>query len=129
MVKSLKKVTKKITKRPIKAVASDLMPECERQSTLVMAHIGHLLPILTDLPPAMVLELRDSVLQLQDALEAVVKTMKRDGRLRGRDCFSCDGSCEMCNICGESVSACQCPEDDRHPCEDCRGTGRTVVIP
>lgn len=42
-----------------------------------------------------------------------------------RRCFLCSGDGWMCNVCGESVSACECsggPPDTR-PCDDCDGSG------
>jgi len=118
---------KKATKK-IKAVASDLMPECERQSTLVMAHIGHLVPILADLPPGMVLELREAVRDLEARLGKMVRKMVAERKLKITNCFTCDGTGQMCNICGESEAACQCPENDRSTCEDCDGRCQVEVL-
>ena len=39
-------------------------------------------------------------------------------------CFRCDGTGELCNICGESDLACQCEDGfDGYDCEDCNGSG------
>jgi hypothetical protein len=42
-------------------------------------------------------------------------------------CFRCDGTGQICDICGESEAACRCLEDGEEPtfspCEDCHGTG------
>ncbi len=38
-------------------------------------------------------------------------------------CFRCDGTGELCNICGESELACSCEEFDVYDCDDCEGTG------
>lgn len=42
-----------------------------------------------------------------------------------RQCFICDGTGEMCNICGESEAACECDNENctTSPCKNCRGTG------
>ena len=41
-----------------------------------------------------------------------------------RKCFRCDGTGEICSICGESGEACGCEEDERFEgCPDCGGTG------
>jgi len=44
-----------------------------------------------------------------------------------RTCFICDGTGEMCNICGESAAVCKCKEEDRGPCENCEGEGSVEV--
>ena len=31
--------------------------------------------------------------------------------IKARGCFRCDGTKELCNVCGESSRACQCPEE------------------
>lgn len=54
--------------------------------------------------------------------------MGRDFDLRndGKPCFLCDGTGQMCNVCGESQKACSCPEDepfDGFDCTSCNGTG------
>ena len=42
--------------------------------------------------------------------------------------FDCDGTGQMCNICGESEAACSCDgEEDTCDCTDCDGTGRFCV--
>jgi len=119
----MKKVTKKI-----KAAASDLMPECERQSTLVVAHAEALQPILDGLPPGMVLELRETVRNLEAKLGKMVRKMVAERKLKITNCFTCDGTGQMCNICGESEAACQCPENDRSTCEDCDGRCQVEVL-
>lgn len=40
-----------------------------------------------------------------------------------RRCFTCDGSGEMCDVCGESETACRCDEPTFSPCEHCDGDG------
>lgn len=40
-----------------------------------------------------------------------------------RPCFMCDGSGQMCNICGEAEPVCSCEKLDFRDCEDCEGTG------
>jgi hypothetical protein len=41
-------------------------------------------------------------------------------------CFRCDGTRHICNVCGESERACNCPEgeQDLGECPDCHGTGK-----
>lgn len=45
-----------------------------------------------------------------------------------RKCFRCDGTGLICDVCGESETACQCASegDDQSfsDCEDCNGTGK-----
>lgn len=42
--------------------------------------------------------------------------------------FDCDGTGQMCNVCGESSSACGCDDgDDFFNCQDCDGTGHFCV--
>jgi hypothetical protein len=43
--------------------------------------------------------------------------------------FTCDGTGQMCNACGESSSACQCDEDEQEivDCEECDGAARICV--
>jgi hypothetical protein len=41
--------------------------------------------------------------------------------------FSCDGTGQMCHVCGESEAACRCDEPRFHKCADCGGTGRFCV--
>jgi len=40
-----------------------------------------------------------------------------------RACFICDGTGQMCDICGESESVCSCSADEYRDCADCDGTG------
>lgn len=40
-----------------------------------------------------------------------------------RSCFFCDGSGQMCNICGEADGACECDDYDMRDCDDCGGNG------
>jgi len=46
------------------------------------------------------------------------------------NCFRCDGTGNLCNICGESERACSCEDDGEEPtyfeCTDCDGTGRSA---
>jgi hypothetical protein len=30
----------------------------------------------------------------------------------GKPCFRCDGTGELCDVCGEAMDACLCEEDD-----------------
>jgi hypothetical protein len=40
-------------------------------------------------------------------------------------CFRCDGTGEICDVCGEAPGACRCGEDASYsPCDSCKGTGR-----
>ena len=41
--------------------------------------------------------------------------------------FNCDGTGQMCNICGESEAACQCDSPAFADCKDCDGAGRFCV--
>ena len=46
------------------------------------------------------------------------------GKIKNK-CFRCDGSGEICNICGESLGACQCGDGQEvDMCPDCNGTGK-----
>ena len=42
--------------------------------------------------------------------------------IKARGCFRCDGTKELCNVCGESARACQCPEDEASfmECPNCK---------
>jgi hypothetical protein len=44
------------------------------------------------------------------------------------ECFRCDGTGKICDVCGESPLACECDECDggcvASDCEDCGGTGK-----
>jgi hypothetical protein len=42
-----------------------------------------------------------------------------------RPCFSCDGTGNMCDECGESEAVCECEEEDKQtsPCSECNGHG------
>jgi hypothetical protein len=45
-----------------------------------------------------------------------------------RACFACDGTGQMCNICGESERVCRCEDEegdypDFRACKNCEGTG------
>jgi len=52
------------------------------------------------------------------------RVAKRKPRKR---CFLCDGTGQICDICGESATACECLNDGLEPtfseCEACLGTG------
>lgn len=40
-------------------------------------------------------------------------------------CFRCDGSKKICNICGDSILACECEDGaEEIDCPDCNGTGK-----
>lgn len=45
--------------------------------------------------------------------------------------YTCDGTGQMCDRCGESEEACGCEDDDEEPdfvkCEECDGAGRICV--
>lgn len=34
-------------------------------------------------------------------------------------CFQCDGTGQMCNVCGESEAACRCTDNTYYPCDAC----------
>lgn len=38
-------------------------------------------------------------------------------------CFRCDGTGEVCDVCGEAEGACECEEFDTGECPDCEGGG------
>lgn len=47
------------------------------------------------------------------------------------NCFQCDGTGQMCNVCGNSRACCEgraddeCVEaDDYEPCDNCEGAGQ-----
>lgn len=40
-----------------------------------------------------------------------------------RRCFECNGTGQMCNICGEAENVCGCDELDMRDCESCGGNG------
>ena len=42
--------------------------------------------------------------------------------IKARGCFRCDGTKELCNVCGESARACQCPEEEQsfYECPACK---------
>ena len=42
--------------------------------------------------------------------------------IRATGCFRCDGTKELCNVCGESARACQCSEEEQnfYECPDCK---------
>jgi len=54
------------------------------------------------------------------------KTSQRKGTLTGKSvCVRCDGRGQVCNVCGESETACRCEgELDLTECPDCRGCGK-----
>lgn len=54
-------------------------------------------------------------------------TAKISGPPEKRACFQCDGTGQMCNICGESESACECDEEDFFTCPNCKGSGVAVL--
>lgn len=40
-------------------------------------------------------------------------------------CFRCDGSGEICNVCGETEAICRCEDEfEDGECPDCGGTGK-----
>lgn len=41
--------------------------------------------------------------------------------------FTCDGTGEMCETCGESSAACSCNENNLVVCEECDGAGQFCV--
>lgn len=41
-----------------------------------------------------------------------------------KPCFLCDGSGQMCDVCGESESVCRCENNTFHDCPDCEGQGK-----
>ena len=41
--------------------------------------------------------------------------------------FTCDGTGQICNTCGESEEACGCEEPDLGKCDECDGAGRFCV--
>lgn len=59
--------------------------------------------------------------------------MLKENGMTDKDCFRCDGSGKICNICGESASACSCNEEEINEyvaefqdsnvgdCDDCGG--------
>jgi hypothetical protein len=50
-----------------------------------------------------------------------------DTDIPGPGCFLCGGTGQICDICGESESACECFNDGEEPtysdCEACDGSG------
>ena len=46
--------------------------------------------------------------------------------IKAQGCFRCDGTGEICNVCGESARACGCDEIDQQliDCSDCKGSGK-----
>lgn len=76
----------------------------------------------------MVLELRETIRSLELELEKRVKRFRGEGKIKTVDCFTCDGTGQMCNICGESEASCQCPQNDRRICEDCDGRCQVEVL-
>lgn len=109
--------TKRAKKQPT-------VPEAEKQSTLVLAHLGALEPVLDQLPAAMGLELKEALEKFQKALDKALRT-----KIKRMSCFQCDGTGQMCDICGESETACSCDEMERtfSACEDCKGVGQVEV--
>jgi hypothetical protein len=41
--------------------------------------------------------------------------------------FTCDGTGQMCAICNESETSCQCEESELEKCEGCDGATRFCV--
>jgi hypothetical protein len=40
-------------------------------------------------------------------------------------CFRCNGSGRQCNVCGESLGACECEDGPEEvECPDCKGKGK-----
>lgn len=115
-----RKPTRKTTK-------SSKVPEAEKQSTLMLAHLQALEPVLDQLPAEMVIELDVALYKFGKSLKHVFKT-----KTMQKTCFTCDGSGRMCSTCGESELACGCLDDDKSPvydpCDDCDGSG-VVFVP
>lgn len=45
-----------------------------------------------------------------------------------RQCFQCNGTGEMCNVCGESSDVCECEEGcSVNPCNNCGGVGIAIL--
>jgi hypothetical protein len=98
------------------------VPEAEKQSTLVLAHLGALEPVLGQLPAQMGLELKEALIRCRDLLDKVLRT-----KVRRMNCFLCDGTGLMCAVCGESEAACECDRSEPTPCGDCKGVGQVIV--
>jgi len=60
--------------------------------------------------------------------QALVEILNRPREKQSMSCFRCDGTGLICDICGESESACTCEKEGKEPtyseCEDCEGTGK-----
>jgi hypothetical protein len=98
------------------------VPEAEKQSTLVLAHLGALEPVLDQLPAQMGLELKDAVEKFQKALDKSLRSKTKEV-----PCFMCDGTGLMCAVCGESDEACGCEKSEPTACEDCDGAAYVRV--
>lgn len=92
------------------------VPEAEKQSTLVLAHLGALEPALGQLPAAMGLELREALDKFQKALDRSLRA-----KTKQMPCFTCDGTGMMCGVCNKSESTCDCKRSEPTTCEDCDG--------
>lgn len=44
-----------------------------------------------------------------------------------KPCFRCDGTKQICNVCGESAGVCECDVEEFVVCPDCGGSGRGDV--
>ncbi len=45
-----------------------------------------------------------------------------------RNCFFCNGTGSMCNVCGEAENVCGCEDGcSNYDCENCKGTGKVMV--
>lgn len=57
-------------------------------------------------------------------LTAKIKAALPPERPRPSRCFRCDGTGRLCDICGESPTACRCSPPTFSDCQDCGGHGR-----
>ena len=56
--------------------------------------------------------------------------------VKTRPCFICNGTGEMCDVCGEAENTCLCDTHEREagnpqtfsPCEFCDGTGSALTF-
>lgn len=44
-----------------------------------------------------------------------------------RRCFVCNGTGEICNVCGEAQNCCECGGDNCSPCKNCGGIGIAIL--
>ena len=61
----------------------------------------------------------------EDELEEHAKLINKKCKVKPH--FDCDGTGQMCGVCGESENACSCDDGDLENCKDCNGTGRFCV--